>query len=246
MDELFTQATSNATETDPKVAYEALVGDGKKFKSNEDLAKGKLESDRFIEKLQNEMQELRTELSSRLTVEQLMTQLSAKSQGDEDGNRGNPPQSPQNDTQTNAQLTEEAVARLVQQELNRHQNKTREQANTAVVVQKLKESYGDNYVSAMQARLDELGISKEAAIQLAATMPKAYIELVTKSQPTQSRLPNQSPPRNHFTSAPAPTFKGWNHFEQMRKTNPNEYFKPSTQNEIMRLAGEHGDEFYNR
>lgn len=249
MDELFTEnATSSASQIDPKQAYESLVGEGKKYATNELLAVSRIHADQFIEQLKKEAQELRNELSSRLTVEQLMTKLSAdKGQTNDDGNRANnaPPPNQENLIQTQ-QLTEDAVAKLVQAELSKHQNKSREQANTAVVVQKLKESYGDSYVSVMQARLDELGISKEAAVQMAATMPKAYLELVTKQAPTQ-HIPNQTPPRsNNVTSVipSQPSFKGWSHFEKLRRTNPNEYFKPSTQNEMMRLSGEHGDAFY--
>jgi len=47
-EDVFTQTTSEST------ALNELVGEGKKFATVEDLAKGKLEADSFIEKLENE------------------------------------------------------------------------------------------------------------------------------------------------------------------------------------------------
>jgi len=52
--DVFTPATEGAGET----ALAGLVGEGKKFVTNEDLAKGKLESDAFIEKLKAENAEV--------------------------------------------------------------------------------------------------------------------------------------------------------------------------------------------
>lgn len=250
MDELFNNnATSNAdTQVDPKAAYEALVGEGKKYATNELLAASRIHADKFIEKLQQETQELRKELDQRLTVEQLMTKLSTSQNGNSDdaGNRGHIPQPPhlESNPQGN-QLTEDAVAKMVQQELSRHQNATREQANTAVVVTELKKMYGENYVQHMQARLGELGISKEAAIQMAATMPKAYIELVGKR--TSEPVVNQSPPRGQITSLSMDSnIPKMSDFAKMRKENPREYFKPHVQNQIMQLAQQYGEQFTNR
>lgn len=254
MDELFqTVVPADTNNVDPKSAYEALVGEGKKYASPEMLAASRVHADKFIEKLQSENAELRTELNSRLTVEQLMTKLSDRQaiNNDETGNRGNTPQPPVNTSDVNppnVQLTEEAIARLVQKELTNHSNKTREQANTAVVVSELKKQFGDNYVEHMQARLNELGISKEAAIQLASSMPKAYIELIGK-KPNQS-VPNQAPPRGFNTASQShatdPNNPGMSYFNKLRKENPREYFKPHIQNQIMELGAKYGDEFLNR
>lgn len=249
MEDLFSNATSNAaTQVDPKAAYEALVGEGKKYATPEALAASRIHADKFIEKLQQETQELRKELDQRLTVEQLMTKLNANQVSDDAGNRGHIPQPPHLEPNPQGvQLTEDAVAKMVQQELSRHQNATREQANTAVVVNELKKVYGENYVDAMQARLNELGISKEAAIQMAATMPKAYIELVGKKPTSSAPTVNQSPPRGQTTTFNVDSnIPKMSDFNKMRRENPREFFKPHIQNQIMQLAQQYGEQFTNR
>lgn len=252
MEDLFSNNAVPAApqEVDPKAAYEQLVGEGKKYASNELLAASRIHADKFIEKLQGENAELRNELNSRLTVEQMMTKLSDR-QGTNDGsgNRDNMSPPPQNleVNPPSVQLTEEAIAKLVQKELATQSSRTTAQANTAVVVNELKKQYGDNYVEHMQARLNELGISKEAAIQMASTMPKAYIELVGKKAPAST---NQSPPRGTNTAfqsqANDPNNPGMSYFNKMRKENPREYFKPHIQNQIMELGAKYGDAFLNR
>src|SRR4029450_8159059 len=65
---------------DPNKNYlEELVGEGKKFKTPEDLARGKAESDSFIERLQKELHGLRNELKSRLQLEEVVDRISSAS-----------------------------------------------------------------------------------------------------------------------------------------------------------------------
>ena len=52
-----------------------LVGEGKKFANIEDLAKGKLNSDEHIDKLENENQRLRQELDTRMTAEEVLAEI---------------------------------------------------------------------------------------------------------------------------------------------------------------------------
>src|SRR6266700_391496 len=65
--------------------FKELVGEGKKFKSPEDLARGKFESDQFIEilkKRQDEMRadylKLREDNTAKAKLEDLIDQLSKK------------------------------------------------------------------------------------------------------------------------------------------------------------------------
>lgn len=248
MDDLFNDATEGnlPTPTDPKVAFETLVGEGKKFKTPEDLAKGKVEADNFILRLQAETHELRKELNSRLTAEQLLDKINERNQALQNApvnDVGNQPASG-NGSSNNGQLTEEHVAQLVQAELQKHQSKTREQANIAVVQQELRKNLGDNYSAAIETRIQQLGISKEDATKMAMAMPKAFIELMGTNN--KSAPKDQLPPRGFLsqTQGDRPLAKNFAYFENLRRADLRTYLKPSTQNEMHRLAQEHGDNFY--
>lgn len=243
-------ATHNDTGTvDPKGALESLVGEGKKFATPEMLAAGKLESDRFIDQLTQENKNLRAELNERLTAEQLLDKFNERNQ--QESNRQNASGNQPDGSQGNPSgLTEEAIANLVQKQMQMHNEKTREQANTAVVVQELKKQYGDSYQRNLEARLSELGITKEAAGQMAATMPKAFIELVGKPKtapgPTGG-LPPRTQVNTSVTDLQTNEVKNFAYYEKMRKSPDKAiqklYWSPKIQNEMFASARELGEDF---
>ena len=83
LDPLNPDANDDATFDSTKDYLKELVGEGKKFKTVEDLAKGKAESDAFISSVTRENKELRDsykkaieEVNSRTRLEDLVTKLS--------------------------------------------------------------------------------------------------------------------------------------------------------------------------
>ena len=86
------EGTTSTVETSPLAD---LVGDDKKFKTLDDLAKGKLESDKFIEQLQGELKQTREQMaeleeaaSKKATVSDLVDAVKkANKKVDEDGNQ---------------------------------------------------------------------------------------------------------------------------------------------------------------
>ena len=73
---------------DPNKDYLAeLVGEGKKFKTDKDLARGKYEADLYVKTLERQLDELRNDhlklredYTARAKLEELLGQLEAKSQ----------------------------------------------------------------------------------------------------------------------------------------------------------------------
>jgi len=59
-DDVFSTQTGDQTS---KTSLEELVGEGKKFKTVEDLAKGKLEADSFIAQLEGELKGVKGDLT---------------------------------------------------------------------------------------------------------------------------------------------------------------------------------------
>ena len=72
---------------------EDLVGEGKKFKTIDDLAKGKAQADTHITNLEKELAELRQDLSARLTVEDFVSRV-GKPRSESENNQVSEPVDP--------------------------------------------------------------------------------------------------------------------------------------------------------
>jgi hypothetical protein len=94
MSDIFSSATTDNTtnetqQTQTKESFvDHLVGDGKKFKDIEALAKGKLEADRHIGEITKTLDELRAELAKQDYAKNLLEQMS---KGSETGAEQPPP-----------------------------------------------------------------------------------------------------------------------------------------------------------
>lgn len=169
-----TQGTP-ATPPAPTGVFEQLVGEGKKFGSPEDLAKGKMESDRFINKLTQENEQLRELIK---TIEQKDKEMEARAAILNQLN-GNPePQDPQPRAPTQQPqakgLTEADVARLIE-EVN--QSKVAN-ANLQSVDQALVKQFGAEAPNVVKAKAAELGISVDDLKALASKSPGAFYQMV--------------------------------------------------------------------
>lgn len=215
---------------------EALVGDGKKFKDNEALARGKIESDTFIQRLQSEMEELRQELNTRVTLEEFMEKMNQQGSPNPSINQssGNDP--------TKETLTKEDVASLVKEQLTSEQKKALKQQNVAVVKAELEKAWGDSFQSKLVTKTKELGVSQDVLSRMAEDTPLIFLKLVLDKTPSQNPL-DVSPPRSSQSFSVTNGVRDWNYFNKLRKENPRAYWSRETQSEIHRLAKEKGKDF---
>lgn len=160
-----------------------LVGEGKKFATIEDLAKGKLESDQFIEQLQNEnklVREQMAELEAKKVKEHTVADLvdavkQANKQATEEGNQ------PISEDRLSTMVREIMEGELEAQ--TRAENRSR--ANKAV----LDKVNGDveaarSYVA---ERAKELGMSVENLEVLSESSPSAFLKLIGQEPHTGSQ-----------------------------------------------------------
>lgn len=230
--------------TDDGSAFDQLVGEGKKYRDNEALAKAIIEKDRFIDQLKSETAGLRQDLQEKSTIEELMTKLDSLTQGNPPvpSNDGNPPV-PNSNPPSNS-LKHEDIQNLVKQTLTQETQKALQERNIKTVEDKLKETWGPNYLSKLKAKQAELGETPEYLESLAGRNPKAFFKLLDiESVPSSN--PNQHvPPANRMrTDAPKGMPKKFSDFSKLRKANPSEYWSPRVQNEMLKLTQEYGDAF---
>lgn len=224
------QGLFNPAEPTPfeeNVSYkERLVGEGKKFKDDEALARAKLESDQFIERLQQENAMLRGEIQQRETIEDIVQRLTpAKSSPDTANEEPREPGSPKNG------LTPDEVKQLLSKELAEQKDRDLRSNNAKFVRQKLVEKYGPDWQTHLKTRQAELDVSEQYLTDLAQTQPKVFLSLLGETP----KRDNFTPPSSVIDPAKQtvnPNVKDWFYYEKLRKENFREYMSPRVQNEM--------------
>ena len=174
-DDVFSQTTGAGNdEAATRSPLVELVGEGKKFQTVEELAKGKLEADRFIEQLQSEnkavreqMAELESKKMKAATVSDLIDTVNkANSQAEAEGK---PPISEEDLRKTVGEIMEGRLA-----EQTKAENRAR--ANKAV----LDRVQGDVEAakSYIAEKAKELNISVDNLQTLSEESPSAFLKLI--------------------------------------------------------------------
>jgi hypothetical protein len=211
---------------EPEKFFEALVGEDKKFKDPEALARGKWESDKYVETLKQQLAEKDKELKSRVSIEEFLEKISSNAVA-------NPPATPGNDGTPPAQNTTPAQAlnkndllSLVHEAMTQEKIKTTRQQNVAQVAQDLKKAWGPNYVSVLEGKLVELGLGKNFAEDMIARAPEAFKKLVGLDQPT-TKVNNFTPPqtnaRQEATTMVSGSARNQAWWDNLKKSDPKQY-----------------------
>lgn len=240
MSDLFQTDPDEIPALDPNKVYkDELVGEGKKFKDEEALARAKVESDRYIAQLLREQEEMRQALNKRINEEEFLTKLETLSKG----KSPDPQDPPVNDgTQTTA-ITPEAVEEIIARREAENQRKT----NLATAIAKLQETFGDDYKRHVQAQAKALGVGTDFLTDAAAKNPQAFYRLIGLDQQTKSDA-FSPPPRSSVQQSTSsnPNAKNYGHFKRLRSEKGDGwYFSQPVQQEIWReLKSQGEDNFY--
>jgi len=119
------------------------------------------------------------------------------------------------------------VSQRVSEQLSAHQKTLKQQENLSLVQAKLKEHFGEEYQSVYKQRLDNLGLSREYADELAKTHPQVFLKTfeldATKNVNTTTLPRSQQRPNSFSPSSPK---RDWNYYQEMKKANPKMYLDP--------------------
>lgn len=253
-EDLFVDVTNPDGETPDgeNVDYVAeLVGEGRKFKSVEDLAKGKVESDRFIANLQTEMAELRADLKARTTFEELLTQMNSETKTPTSVNADATPRiGDEGEGNATAGMTAEQIEKLISDRLSSVDKNRTEAENFRTVQAKLAQAFGNNASAKLKQVTDELGLTPEYVNQLAKSQPQVLLRMVgadaipSEPRSTTSSTQNSSLNTSAFPRSNTSGVKLKSHYDNIRRTDPNLYWSPKVQQEIHQTVARLGDEFY--
>lgn len=219
----------DSLQLDSNKAYlEQLVGEGKKFKTAEDLARGKAESDSFIEIMKARMDELRSDHLRLREEHQASAQLkdlidNLQKSKDSDNTRDTT-----RDNVITPAIKPEDIENLVNQQLNKHQLAQKQESNFRAVQAKLKEKLGEDYSSTYKQRMDDLGLTKEFADDLAKNHPSVFYKTFGLDD-VQRQNSFQAPPRSNQRQdnfAPKVERRTYAWYQQQNKMDPRAYLDP--------------------
>lgn len=236
-------------EFDPESNYvEQLVGEGKKFTDPNKLAFGKLQSDQFIERLKQENESMRKELLSRQRLEEIVTKLEPKITNQQSASNENNQGSERLDGETKpttmSGLTPEQAEALITQ-------KMREKENFDRSLNAVKEAYGDNYQTKLDAEAKRLGLSAEDVNKLAKTNTDLFVQIFkgTNTTPSDNYTPSSSINTTSLSShKPQLTINGIKteqYYRELKAKDPVAYRSPAIQKQEMQDAIKLGVAFFN-
>lgn len=219
-----TDQTQQTTQIDPdKSLVEQLVGEGKKFKDLEAMAKGKLEADTYIETIERKADELAKELEKRLTAEEIADQIRSQQQppvSNLNPNPGEVENSVGNQNETKPNFTTDDIEKLLEKKLEEKSAVSRQQANLAEVNKTLRDKIGATANQVLADKAADLGVTVEYLKEQAAISPKAFYNLIGLSQ-QQTQSTGFNPPSSSVTTIPnGTTERNKAYYDKLYAENP--------------------------
>ena len=212
---------------------EDLVGEGKKFKDIQALAKGKAYSDATIDILTKKLDDLRTdylklreENTAQAKLQEYIDRLEKLPE-----ERERVAMEPEAKGNKSDGLKLEDIESLFESKIEQREAASRERQNFEIVQNKLKERYGDNSSKFLTEQMQNLGLSREDINQMARKQPNVLIKALGLDQTPSNetfRAPPQSSRRSDTFSPTAGQKRTWSYYQELKKTNPRLYHDPQT------------------
>jgi len=231
-EEVQTEQKSDKTEAGPLAL---LVGEGRKYKTQEELAKAYMNADEHISKLSDENRELREQVASGKTIDSVLERIEAnrREQGDT-----TPVQS--------KGVSAEDIAKIVEQTITGRETARTREANQVKADRMLKEKYGEKAGEMFKAQAgskDKLN----ALTELASVDPDAFMQLFKeepyKGNPSDGSNTRGEGAQQHQTqNANQPGTKAY--YDEMRRKDPTKFWASTTQSEMHRLAQQDPNKFW--
>lgn len=246
MNTLFQDNDDQLTLDDNKNYLEDLVGENKKFKDVQSLAKGKAEADLYIQTLTRKLDEMRNdytrldeEYKSGASLRELIDQLKTQSTNSENnlnanGNENNQPIYDPNE-----------IKNLARSAVQEYEQSKRQQDNFKLVESKLKEEFGENFKQTLRQRTESLGLTQTFVDDLALNHPEVLFRTLGLGQRSSEQF--QSPPRSDRRSdnfSPSVQKRTWAYYQKMKRDNPTLYNDPKTTVQLHKDAQEQGEDFF--
>lgn len=232
-----------ATKPSPK---ETLVGEGRKYKSEDELAEAYMNADSFIEKLKEENRKLREEFSAEKARADTLDKLVLRHQSEPVD------QAPATNGAAGApSLSPEQIRLLVRQEVTGRETESKKTANLQKADAALKSMFGEKALEVYRkAATDDA--THEAYMSLAAVNPDAFVKLFQTASAAPSAQADAGTTHN-TVAVGDPNNSGRvndpgtkEYYEALRKKERNKYYSHAVQLQMTKAAEADPDKFFGR
>lgn len=230
MEELF-----NTDPVNNDIIADTLVGEGKKYKTADELAKGYANAETHIQELRRDLAALRAE-----------KELEEAKKNNPPQNANEPPATPTPAAEPPATAPkasdEDNWRARIREEFEAVTEEQKHRNNLEAIANEMKTAYGDKANERIRNKAAELGVSVDYLKDMAARTPSGFRSLMgmgSQSTSTPGADSNFRPPQNDGGNK-----MNFTYYEELRKSNPSKYFSREVQQEMFRQAKNLGDAFY--
>ena len=237
-----TPETKPVVEATPDPVLQEDV-DKLKERGLDELAKGKAHADRFIDFLEAQNKDLKSELDTRLSAEATLQEIKQSRASEVSEERTTSGLKPDDDA-----VSDEDIVSLVDKRIGEAAQNKIVQDNILLVDKKIKGIYGDKAGAFIDEKAAELGLSKEALGELAAQSPKAFFDMVrVEDKPSggpamTTGTVNPEALAVHSPGDVKPGTDRW--YKALRKEDKVHFYTPAVQQRLFKDRERLGDKFY--
>ncbi|MBL4795789.1 MAG: hypothetical protein JKY50_00085 [Oleispira sp.] len=208
-----------------------LVGDGKKFKTVEDLAKGKAESDKMIEELlaKQSQEDYSKQLLEKIKEQATVVPVAPEPKDTNINGEGNTSPKP------------EDIESLLDTMLNKRDKDTLVRSNLNEVQTRLISLYGTEAQAKVKAKAETLGVPVSYLDEMASNSPSSFFTIMGEAQkasPNPIIEGTQNPTQNSTTENDAA------HYYKMYKENRNLWKSQAMQKQMVADKNRLGERFF--
>lgn len=225
---------------DPNVDYlEELVGDHKKFKSPQELAKGKFLADQYIEQLRREKDALEQELNTHKGLKSFKDEIKAI----KSGTGTEPPRDEDTTPPKKAEVDASDIESVIERLLAKREGTKKAESNLDRVTRVLTEQLGDQAKVALQNKAKEVGLSLSDLQDIGIRSPDALFRMVgvdpdAKKQSFTPTIPGSTVRTESVTG------KGNSFYEELKRKDWKRYNSPEIEKQMMKDMERLGIEQY--
>lgn len=216
----------------------ALVGEGKKYKSVDELAKAYINADTFIDNLKQENALLREKATAAKTIDEVLESLQK--------GRNEPSTDPSKKQDAGVSVTD--ITKIVEQTLERSVAQKAAEANLKKADEKMKVLFGDKAAQVYKEAATSPEVH-EAYMKLAATDPDKFVSLFapqTTPVGQMDRSTLNTSALNLQTGDRASMVGTKEYFDKVRREKPSEYYSQEFQLVMDKAVRANPDLYYGR
>lgn len=228
--------------------FEELVGEGKKYKDPEALARSNIYANAHIRNLEHRMdtigedyRRLLDESKNRPRLEELINKL-VSDRNDDASSRNEPASNEDNNNRPDPEL----FRSFVSEEVQRIATTQKEKENYDMVLSKVRERYGSHYRDVLKDRGQELGLAEADINQMARRSPNLFFktfDVETKPAGDMFQTPPTSQTRQS-SFAPNTVKRTQSYYDKLNKEKPGIYLDRKIAIQMDKDAQELGAAFF--